>query len=222
MLENNYDLTDPEKKSNFQKEVAKMIVLAFPTQLERENYTESVASRFMIPKEALAKYIIELGQSGITTKSQKSVQPREGQRNPKQKDDGMLVSQRLLLTWLVEQPSVYATIKDYVTPDDFEEGVYKVVASEVFKSLEQGDVVDTARIVDLFMDDSDRKTVAALFNTTVGELTDNTDLSKALKETLLRIKRHSLEVAQKNGSDLKSLVEGKKQLQSLERLNISI
>ena len=92
----------------------------------------------------------------------------------------------------------------------------------MFNSLSQNNTVDTARIVDMFMEEEERKTVAAIFNTTVGELTDNTDLSKALKETLLRIKKNSLELAQKNGADLKSLVDGKKQLQRLERLDISI
>ena len=221
MKEKNYDLTDPEKKSDFQKEVARMIVTEFPTQLERENYTESVAARFNIPKAALGKYILELGQSGITAKS--SSASRESRAsNKKPKDDGMKMSQRLLLTWLVEQQDIYPKIKDYVAPDDFEEGVYKKVADEVFASLNENKPVDAARIVDMFMEDDERKTVAALFNTTVGELTDNTDLSKALKETLLRIKKNSLELAQKNGTNLKALVEGKKQLQRLERLDISI
>jgi len=216
MLEKNYDLTDPEKKSDFQKEVARMIVLEFPTQLERENYTESVAARFNIPKDALAKYIIELGQSGITSKNK--AQAKETRSNkPKPKDDGMKMSQRLLLTWLVEENGIYAKIKDFVGPDDFEDGVYKTVATEVFDCLNNSRPVDTAKLVDMFMEDEERKTVAALFNTTVGELTDNTDLSKALKETLLRIKKNSLELAQKNGADLKSLVDGKKQLQRIER-----
>ena len=221
MKEKNYDLTDPEKKSDFQKEVARMIVTEFPTQLERENYTESVAVRFNIPKAALGKYIIELGQSGITAKSNTAARENRSTAQ-KPKDDGMKMSQRLLLTWLVEQNDIYPKIKDYVTPQDFEEGVYKKVAVEVFDSLSQDKTVDTARIVDMFMEEEERKTVAAIFNTTVGELTDNTDLSKALKETLLRIKKNSLELAQKNGADLKSLVDGKKQLQRLERLDISI
>jgi DNA primase len=58
MLQNNYDMTDPEKKSDFQKEAAKMIVLEFPTQLERENYTEAVAARFNIPKDALENTLL--------------------------------------------------------------------------------------------------------------------------------------------------------------------
>ena len=221
MLEKSYDLTDPEKRSDFQKEVARRIVMDFPTQLERENYTEAVASRFNIPKDALSKYIIELGQSGITAKA--SSHALEAKKNPqKPKDDGMKMSQRLLLTWLVEQSDIFGKIKDYVGPEDFENGVYKKVAEVVFDSLSNGQKVDTARIVDMFMEEDERNTVAALFNTTVGELTDNTDLSKALKETLIRIKRNSLEIAQKNGANLKSLVDGKKQLQRLERLDISI
>lgn len=221
MLQNNYDMTDPEKKSDFQKEAARMIVTEFPTQLERENYTESVAARFNIPKEALARYIMELGQSGITAKHDRREQA-EQKRAIKPKDDGMKMSQRLLLTWIVETPNIYPKVKPYITPSDFEDGVYRIVATEVFKYCDENNPVDTARIVDLFMEDDERKTVAALFNTTVGELTDTSDLSKALKETLLRIKKHSLEMAQKDGTDLQSLLAGKRTLQQLERLNITL
>ncbi|MBO6282835.1 MAG: DNA primase, partial [Pseudobutyrivibrio sp.] len=140
MKEKNYDLTDPEKKSDFQKEVARMIVTEFPTQLERENYTESVAARFNIPKAALGKYIIELGQSGITAKSNTAARENRSTAQ-KPKDDGMKMSQRLLLTWLVEQNDIYPKIKDYVSPQDFEEGVYKKVAVEVFDSLSQDKTV---------------------------------------------------------------------------------
>ena len=221
MLEKNYDLTDPEKRSDFQKEVARRIVTEFSTQLERENYTEAVAAKFNIPRDALGKYIIELGQSGITAKSSNAdSEARKSIQKPK--DDGMKMSQRLLLTWLVEQTDIYRKIKDYVSPDDFEDGVYKKVAFEVFDSLEKEQKVDTARIVDMFMEEEERNTVAALFNTTVGELTDNTDLSKALKETLIRIKKNSLQMAKNNGTDLKTLREGKVKLQKLERIEISI
>jgi DNA primase len=219
MLQNSYDLTDPEKKSDFQKKVAEMIVLEFPTQLERENYTEAVAARFNIPRDALGKYIIELGQSGITARAAKASEERR-QSNKKPKDDGMKMSQRLLLTWLVEQPEVFNIVKKYVTPDDFDDGVYQKVAVEVFGSLSEDKEVNTAGIVDMFMEDEERSTVAALFNTTVGELTDNADLSKALKETLVRIKKNSL--LHSKGSGVNTLREAKQQLQQLERIEISI
>ncbi|MBQ7468889.1 MAG: DNA primase [Pseudobutyrivibrio sp.] len=221
MLQNNYDMTDPEKKSDFQKKAAEMIVLEFPTQLERENYTEAVAAKFNIPKDALAKYIIELGASGITAKSEN--QGFESRTKvQKAKDDGMKFSQRLLITWLVEDPSIFPKVQPFVGPDDFEDGVYKKVAEEVFKSCEDNKPVDTARVVDMFMDEEERKTVAALFNTTVGELTDNADLSKALKETLLRIKKNSLALLKANNADFARFKQTNDSLKKLERTNISL
>lgn len=214
-----YDLTDPEKKSDFQKRVAHMIVEEFDTQLERENYTESVAARFNIPKEALKHYILELGAAGVRAKEPQSTAEKAFK---KQKDDGMKMSQRLLLTWLVEDVRVFDKISEYICPEDFEEGIYREVATQVFTQCRENGQVNTAQIVDLFMEEEDRKTVAALFNTTVGELTEEQDRDKALKETVVRIKRNSLEMARKAGLDLKSLTERKRQLQQLERLHISI
>lgn len=214
-----YDLTDPEKKSDFQKRVAHMIVEEFDTQLERENYTESVAARFNIPKEALKHYILELGAAGVRAKEPQSTAEKAFK---KQKDDGMKMSQRLLLTWLVEDVRIFDKISEYICPEDFEEGIYREVATQVFNQCRENGQVNTAQIVDLFMEEEDRKTVAALFNTTVGELTEEQDRDKALKETVVRIKRNSLEMARKAGLDLKSLTERKRQLQQLERLHISI
>lgn len=223
MTEKNYDLTDPEKKSDFQKKVAHMIVEEFETLLERENYTESVAAKFNIPRDALRKYIIEIGQEvGIASKRKAAGQNQPVGTMKKPKDDGMKVSQRLLLTWLVEEESLYPKIKDYISADDFEEGVYKKVAAEVFAQCQEKGSVDTAKIVDMFTENDERNTVAAIFNTSVGELADSSDLSKALKETLLRIKKNSLDMAGKNGGNLQTIVEGKKALQKLERLNIQI
>ena len=109
-------------------------------------------------------------------------------------------------------------INDYVRGN----GVYKKVAEEVFKNCEDKKSVDTARVVDMFMDEEERKTVAALFNTTVGELTDNADLSKALKETLLRIKKNSLALLKANNADFARFKQTNDSLKKLERTNISL
>lgn len=222
MMQSSYDMTDPEQKSEFQKKAAYMIVTEFPTQLERENYTESVAMTFNIPRDALKKYITQLGQSGVIAARGQTTSREQIKHKKKQKDDGMKMSQRLLLTWLVEEPSLYGNISDFINQDDFEEGVYRQVAGVVFDALSKNQQINTAGMVDMFTEEEDRKTVAALFNTTVGELTDSMDRSKALKETLLRIKKNSLEHAHERGLDFKNTIEGKKQLQRIERLNITV
>ena len=225
MEQNKYDLTDPENKSAFQKRAAEMIVTEFDTQLERDNYTESVAARFNIPLDGLKSYITQLGREGGIVKKTTSPQAdgQEAQyRKPRPKDDGMKMSQRLLLTWIVEELSVYDKIKDLISPADFEEGVYRQAATEVFRQYEEAGRINPAGIVDMFVDDEDRRLVAEIFNTTVGELTDAADRSKAMKQTLIRIKTNSLNYAKKNGASLDSLRGEKLKLQKLEKMNIQI
>ena len=46
--------------------------------------------------------------------------PREIQNNRKnKKEDGILVSQKILLTWLIESEDIFRQIEKYITPEDF-------------------------------------------------------------------------------------------------------
>ena len=217
-----FDLADPAKKAEFQKQAAYMIVTGFSNEIERGIYTESVAATFNIPLEALKSYIRDLGQEGGIVK--REPKPRTDEASfKKPKDDGMKKSQRLLLTWLSEDKRIYDIIKDFITSEDFEEGVYKQVASMAFEQFKTEGAMNPAAIMDKFMGSEEQRTVAEIFNTTVGELSDDSDLSKALKETLLRIKKNSLTLATKSGADsLSKVIEGKKSLQRLEKLTIQL
>ena len=220
MTQKNYDMTDPESKSAFQKEVARMIVTEFDNDIERGNYTESVAMKFNIPLEALKGYIIELGrQGGIVSSAPKQERSFEDRNQKRPKDDGFKKSQRLLLTWIVEDPRVFPAIKDYIEPSDFEEGVYTKVATEIFAQYQASGSFSPEKIVDLFTDDEDQRIVTEMFFTSVGEIASATDMQKALKETLIRIKRHSLEAG---GGTLASTIQARQTLQRLERIEIRL
>ena len=69
--------------------------------------------------------------------------------------------------------------------------------------------------------------VASLFHTKIRELTTHrSEQEKALKETIIRVKGHSIDTAAKSCADRyrrSSAVDGsKKELQDLEKLHISI
>ena len=69
--------------------------------------------------------------------------------------------------------------------------------------------------------------MAALFHTRIEELTSEREKEKALMETVLRIKNHSIETATRNleptdMAGLQRLMEAKKELQDLKKLHISI
>mgnify|MGYP000432334249 CR=1 FL=1 len=57
MLEQNYDMNDPESKTAFYNETARRL-LAFPEELERNNYIQAVADKYRIGFEDLRKLVI--------------------------------------------------------------------------------------------------------------------------------------------------------------------
>lgn len=57
-----------------------------------------------------------------------------------EREDGIRRSQRLLLTWLIENPALFDKIKGIITADDFVEDLYHQVAVMVFEGHEAGNV----------------------------------------------------------------------------------
>ena len=100
----------------------------------------------------------------------------------KEKDEGIRRSERLLLTWLIEEPSLYARIKGIIGPEDFVKPLYKEAAKAVFEGLEAGNV-NPAAILNRFIDDEGNyKEVAALFNASLEESLNNEEQKKAFAE----------------------------------------
>lgn len=123
----------------------------------------------------------------------------------KEKGEGIRRSERLLLTWLIEEPSLYARIKDIIGPEDFVKPLYKEAAKAVFEGLEAGNV-NPAAILNRFIDDEGNyKEVAALFNASLEESLNNEEQKKAFAETVRRIKKNSLDDQIRRASDLNEL-----------------
>jgi DNA primase len=225
MLQDQYDMSDPESKTAYQVAIADMI-LEFPEEIERNNYAEAVAKQYNFSLQNLQKLIISrAGKGGIVRKEERK--PLKSGIQPKPKQDGMQKSERLLLTWICENPKVYELISPYVDAKDFSEGVYRQVAEEVYKQIAESGAVNPARIVSMFQEEEQQRLVAAIFNTTVGELSSDSDKEKALRETVLRVKKNSMEQDRKNldPSDIDALtriVENKKLLEKMKRIKFNV
>ena len=152
--------------------------------------------------------------------------PRSTQGKKKEKEDGILKSQKILLTWLTSDEAVFRQIEKYITPADFSEGIYRTVAQLLYEQYEKHDV-NPARIMNHFTDEEEHREVASLFHTKIKELTTAKEQEKALQETVIRIKNHSIEEATKklDPTDIKGLqqlMNAKRELQDLQKLHISI
>lgn len=149
--------------------------------------------------------------------------PSEGRRPKKpDKEDGIRRSQRLLLTWLIETPELFDKIKGIITADDFVEDLYHQVAEMVFEGQASGNL-NPAAILSRFINDEDQyKEVAALFNASLKESLSNEEQKKAFSETVMKVRKNSLDAASRNAKDITQLQEIIKQQAALKQLHISL
>ena len=220
ILEESYDMNDPESKTAFYNEIAKKL-LTFSEELERNNYIEAVADKYQIGFENLRRLVNNLAVGGGLVRERTPL--KSGINENKKKEDGMKQSQKLLLTWLVNDTGLFETIKGLIKADDFTEELYHRVAEELFGQYERDKSVNPARIVSMFPEEEEQKEVAALFNARIHEVETKNDMDKALKETILRIKQNSIDYRTRNADPtdmnaLMQIVEDKRALEKLEKM----
>ncbi len=224
ILEQKYDMKDPEGKTAFQTEVAKKL-LDFTAELERNNYMEALADKYHMSFEALRNLVNQLGTQGGLVKERTPLKSGLNEKKHK-KEDGMKQSQKLLLTWLIEYDNLYDKIKDIITPEDFTEDIFRKVAELLYEQKKSG-TVNPAQIISLFAEEEEQREVAELFHARIHEVDSAAERDKALKETILRVKDNSityrsahLEPTDMQG--LQQLVADKRTLQNMEKMHISI
>ncbi len=223
VLEREYDMKSPEGKTQFYNAVAQRL-LEFEEELERNNYIEAVAIEYRISQDSLRKLVGQMAvKKGLVTPIEK---PKSTKNSRKQKEDGTLTSQKILLTWLTTEEQIFHVVKKYIKPTDFTLPLYQKVATFLYEQYEEGNV-NPAKIINFFTDEEEHREVASLFHTRIKELTTKAEQEKALKETIMKVKRISLEhaTATLDPMDivgLQRIMEDKRALESLEKLHISL
>ena len=222
VLRSQYDLQDPEQKTTFYNGIAKKL-LEFSEALERNNYLEAVCSRYHIGFEDMRRLVNRYGARmvpGTPIRETKEEPTRRYEK--KEKDGGIKKSQGLLLTWLIGQPELYPKIREYIGPEDFTEDLYRRAAKLLFESLERGENNPAGILSHFINDEEEYKEVAALFHTTLQELSTREEKEKALEETVRRVKKHSLNEAGRKVSDMAGLQEIIRKQAQLDQLHISL
>ncbi len=222
ILERNYHMDDPESKTAFHREIAKRLC-GFEEEVERENYIESVAEKYHIGFENLRKlvngYAAQTGLAVPVTRPKPTVARKDAP------EENVKKSQRLLLTWITEEPETYQKIKPYITAQDFTEEMYREVAKKLFADLEQG-VFNPAAIISAFEEEEDQRKVAELFNTKLEKITTKQEREKAFHDIVYAVKKNSFEYySGRTGTSMEALnqvISGKKALEELSKTHISL
>lgn len=221
--EGEYDMDSPEGKTRFMQETAKRLT-EFEEEIERNYYVDAVAKKYGVKvehlKSLMEKQAIQMGLARPVLRA------KSARKSVTEKESGILQSQKALLTWMTENPSVYRQVREYLKPEDFSGELYKTVAEMIYQQYEEGQP-NPARLINHFTEEEEHRQVAALFHTRLNQLHTVQDQEKALGEMVLRIRQNSLDEAAKSldptdMAGLQRLVEARRQLQQMAKITIRL
>ena len=220
MLKREYNLDDPEDKTKFHKEIARKLC-SFEIEVERENYIQAVANEYHIGFDNLRKLV---NRYAATTGGTKPIErSKSGIQKRQTADDHKKRTQRMLLTWLTDEPEIYKQISKYIKPSDFTEELYGKVAELLFADLSAGQF-NPAAILLHFTEDEEQREVASMFNTKLEGIESKQDKEKALRDIVYAVKKNSYEYyTSKMGTDvtaLQKVIDGKRALEELAKVHI--
>ena len=222
ILEGQFDMNDPEQKTRFHREIAKRLC-SFSDEMERENYLQAVSEKYFVSAESLRKLVVSYAsQTGLAKPAER---PRSGVQRKNAPEENVKNAQRLLITWLSEEPGLYGRVSKYISPRDFTVELYRTVAERMFRDLEQGKF-QPAGIISMFSDEEQQREAASLFSARLPRLDTGQEREKAFKDVLLSVKRNSYGYyVSRMGTEMDALtqaIEGKKALEELARTHISL
>ena len=168
--------------------------------LERGNYIESVAREYHIDASDLKETVTRYGIAGANRIDTSVFRERRERKSPEEeKAQKQLKTERLLLTWLINENTLFEALQGKLSPDDFFEPVYHDIAAELFAQYEKEGKVTPAAIINHYQSKEEHEQVSKIMQQDFDmEITQSekskviTDLVKGVK---LRSVQHQLELS---------------------------
>lgn len=209
ILEHNYNQEDPQERTQFQKEAAR-ILSVIEDPLERNNYIESVAGKYRIDKDSLKETVTQYGISGAARINNDVFRERKPRKFvEEEKQQKQLKAERLLITWLINDNSLFDKIKDVIGVDDFLDPVYRDVVEHLLKQYETDGKVTPAAIINHYQSKEEHEKVSGIMQQEFDMEIAPSEKSVVITDLVKNIKRRSLQ---------HQLEEAKEDLQKMGKL----
>lgn len=219
IIEKKYDRHDPEEATSFEREVAGKLV-GFKEKLERDNYLKAVCQEFSISREGMEQMVSRLGnKEGIISRDDNK--PKASSRPKKKKEDGVRQAEKILLTWIIDDEEVFHKVAKYIQPKDFIDPLLRDVAEKLYAQFEQGRV-NPAAIINTYETEEEHSEIAALFSADLSDQLSKMEREKALNETVIKVKKNSLDNALNNTVDPRQMQDIITQQVKLNQINIQL
>lgn len=215
-----YQMEDPEDKTKCFHEMAKQLAM-IEEPLERRNYMDAVSLQYAASRKELEQLVNHYGTLGYEKKAQ-TVRTQKQTSREEEREETKKQPQRLLLTWLVNETTLFRKLKGIICAEDFLEPMYHAVALMLFEQYEEEGKVCPARIINQFVDAKEQKEVAGLFNTTLKMEPLPEDNEKAVTDIVKKVKLASIEAKMSRSSDILEWQQLIKEKADILKLHISL
>ena len=217
--EKSHDTNDYSDKTKFHHKIAEFLA-QMEDPLERDNYLEAVAREYKIDKDHLKEAVKK--QAMLMADRQQREEVRSTDKKAPSKEARTLINEQMLLTYLVDEPSLYPQVEPYLSALDFSTEIYRDVAGIVLEELRNGRVPNPAQIISNYEDEEDQSKVSSLFTAQVRDVENKEDKQKAIADLLYQVKKNSYERSTEDDSpeDMKELIRRKKELETLKKIRI--
>ena len=221
MLEREYDLSDPQGKSDFIHATADRI-MQLSDEIERGSYAETIARQYGMKKEDLLQVVSRRALAADGKRIVRSQKERAPDRKVA-RDSAYIRAQKILLGYLLASPELFRKLLPYWKSSDFQDPVCRQVAAMAEEQLAAGEL-KPAELISRFEEEEIQTEVASLFHTEI-PLDENINKKKALEDVLFRVKDGCLKEKTKKAdrSDLaaiRELAEQKKQLDLIRKTGL--
>lgn len=220
-LQKNYVLEDPDQKTRFYHALAKKLLL-FQEPLERENYIQAVARQYRINEKALKNLVEQYGIRGEMGSKERQKETF-GEKTIKQTEKSAIEdAQKMLLTWLSNDITLFKILEDILGPEDFEKPFYYQIAMKLFDQYQTEKQVMPLKIIHQFSEEKEQQKAVQAFQAELPEDLTKKEKEKILYDLIYRIKQFHLEEQKKQATEFSVLQKIMQQQMKLQKLHISL
>ena len=228
-----YDQSDPGELTKFQNQIARELAY-IEDDLERNNYVDAIARKYVIDKDALAAKVHAYGVAGtakpeIVERETRRLQEQQGYEEfpgdqsagaPGRLETKDNKTAKLLLTWLVNRPELFARLDGVVSEADFEPGIYRTVADKLYSQYREKHKVEPAVVVNTFQDVEEQRLVAGMLQTDLAIDMTEEEVGNAITEVVKKIKLASIKKQLESENDMMKVQQLIKDSKKIEKFKV--
>lgn len=222
ILAHNYNQEDPQERTQFQKEAAKRLSL-ISEPMERKNYIDSVAKQYDIDRDSLKEAVTQYGITGAAKVDTSAFRDRNRKSPEEEKEQQQLKSERLLISWLINDNTLFDVLKDMISPEDFFEPVYHDVVKELYEQYNRDGKVTPAAIMNHYQSKEEHEKVSMIMQQDFDMEIPQSEKSKVVTDLVKTIKlrsiEHQLEVTKGDLTRQSDLIMAKVKIEKMKPIN---